>query len=95
MYWVIRDPFTISLFVPDVLSFSSERCILRLVSTHHTQGMPLTVLSDPDQPLIIHGVSQVSLNPVFFGVTDAGGSPGMRALRGVLVHAHSLLLIKA
>lgn len=66
-----------------------------LIPTHHIWGMPLTVLSDPDQLLIIHGVSQVSLNPVFFGVTDAEGPPGMRALRGVLVHACSPLLIRA
>lgn len=65
MYCVSWDPFTISLFVPSV--FSSERCTVELIPTHHIWGMPLTVLSDPDQPLIIHGVPQVPLNPVFLG----------------------------
>lgn len=38
-----------------------------LVPTYHIRAMPLPVLSDPDQALIIHGFSQVSLNPVFLG----------------------------
>lgn len=66
-----------------------------LIPTHHVWGMPLTVLSDADQSLIIHRVPQVSLNPVFFGVTDAGGPLGMRAVRGVLVRARFPLLIRA